>query len=365
MATKYLYLDDENKAATLPLAQQIELAGSGLRIILEHPGKYQKDLSSLMKDLLSYDGLILDWRLDDVRDPELRVTFGSKAATVAQEIRTRSTEGRTKSIPIVIWSTQQKLKKSYDQTSEDLFDAHYFKDAIDEQPEQIHSELISLADGYKTLRSLRKKDACSILKVQEKYLDIRLRDRLNDQSWPVHRYARFIIKELRDRPGPLISKELLLARLGVDSEGPTGSVSRLLKTLSAYRYKGPFGEAWPRWWSYGIEREWWLSLQNVSQSLSFLSADERVKIINASLHVKLRAAKPIQQNYQNRFYTICEHFKRPLDPIDGVIIDEEEPAPWQERRYLSLKAALERLSDTVQPHLTERDRLKALRRKGG
>jgi hypothetical protein len=181
---------------------------------------------------------------------------------------------------------------------------------------------------------------------------------------PIHLLVRFILNELLERPGPLINKELMLARLGVDVESPSTGLSKLDKALLPYKYIGPFSEAWPRWWSYGIEQEWWLSLKNASQPLGFLSADERVKIINADLRTKLVSATPFQANYQNRFYTVCEHFHCPLDPIDGVIIDEPEPEPWQERRYLSLKAALERLFDKAQLHPTEKDRLKALRSLG-
>lgn len=366
MATNYLYLDDDKGARTSPLVARVEGTQSDLHIQVEHPGKYQKGLADLVKDLTKYDGLILDWQLDDALEPQLGVISGfRRAGTVAQEIRTQTTEGRLTAIPIVIWSTQQKLRKSYDQTSEDLFDDHYDKDSIDEQSADIRLKLISLANGYKTLRQFRGKKVSSILKIQEDEIDIRLLQKLNDKSLPVHQQSRFIIKELLERPGVLISQDLLMARLGVDSK-KSSDLPKLLLALEPYRYTGPFGEAWGRWWANGVERVWWSKLKNVSQSPSFLTAGERIKIINSALRLKLVAAKPIEPKYQTRFSTICEHFKQPLDPIDGVIIDEDDPEPWQERRYLSLKAAMKRLSEPeIKPHPIEHDRLKALRRSGG
>lgn len=58
-----------------------------------------------------------------------------------------------------------------------------------------------------------------------------------------------------------------------------------------------------------------------------LTAKERLEIIKKKTSIKnLIAAEPIKPKYHTRFYTICEYSKKPLDPIDGVILAEKEPS---------------------------------------
>ena len=49
-------------------------------------------------------------------------------------------------------------------------------------------------------------------------LDVRLANHFKNVKYPTHEYALFILRELIERPGPLISEELLSARLGIDRD---------------------------------------------------------------------------------------------------------------------------------------------------
>lgn len=79
---------------------------------------------------------------------------------------------------------------------------------------------------------------------------------------------------------------------------------------------------------------------------------------------KIIAARPIKENYHNRYYTICEYHQRPLDPIDGVLLSEKTLQPWQERRYVSLDVIQERREDFDLDPL-EKERLGRLKLKRG
>jgi hypothetical protein len=195
----------------------------------------------------------------------------------------------------------------------------------------------------------------------EAILDVRILERFTAYVQPIYEYARFILREMIERPGPLISELLLSARLGI-SITDSKQWNLLLQQLDRYKYLGPFSNAWKRWWAAGVEKEWWPSLKGVTTSLSILTGEERVEIIKNATGIKnLKFADPIKANYHSRYYTICEYYQKPLDPIDGIIIKEKEPEPWQDRRYISLDVALERRSEKCIPHPTEIPRLKELK----
>ncbi len=366
MVTKYLYLDDEEQNQVNPHIDRIQLTRK-IMIELMHPSSFQMEISNLIDRLYNYDGFILDWRLDQIPSVE-GVRFPFRAAALAQEIRTRTTEKTAKGIPIVLWSTENKLSKSYygDETSQDLFDYVFNKEQISDNPEPIRIKMISLANGYKRIREIIMKGRNSLsnlLKAPSDILDVRIVNRFTNNDYPIHEYVSFILHELIERPGPLISEDLLAARLGVD-RADSSDWNKLLKKLpQKSRYQGPFYDAWPRWWAQVIEREWWRSLKKNNPSLSTLPAHKRIEILKEKTNLyDLITARPLRDGYDTKYYTLCEYYQKPLDPTDGVIIDEKEPAPWQERRYISIDAALERKGEpNKKPHPTEIERVNHLR----
>lgn len=56
---------------------------------------------------------------------------------------------------------------------------------------------------------------------------------------------------------------------------------------------------------------------------------------------------------------------KPLDPIDGLLVSGRPPEPWQDKCYLSIKAALERVgrNEGLKVHPLERSRLSELKGK--
>ena len=150
-------------------------------------------------------------------------------------------------------------------------------------------------------------------------------------------FASYLVK-----PGPLIDELTLAARLGVDTATSEDWEKLKGKFSKAAKFNGPFGEGWVRWWAALLE-VWWRSLDVDMPFLRTTSASERVKLI--CKHTKLTglsAAKPIGEGYSETYWTVCQATQKPLDPRDGLIIDQPDAKLWQDKLYVSLEAELTR-----------------------
>ncbi|WP_412561412.1 hypothetical protein [Winogradskyella sp. MIT101101] len=366
---KYLYLDDEDVQQTKDIIELLMSECEDLEVKWAEPKSFGDEIKRLKSE--EYDGLIFDLRLDQKSDAEYR------AFTLAQEIRTRATEGSMKDIPIVVCSTDRKLKESYnkDSSGQDLFDRKYLKtDDLVENSEVVAKELFSLAKGYIAIRNTRsgfkgnsaqKLDEFLSLKASEvEFLDSRFLDYFGNQRGhlPIHEYARFFLKELILKPGILIDEKILCARLGVSEDSE--DYASLIDKFKTYKYKGPFSDCWERWW-WPLLNNWFK--EKTKENLSFLNAAERVEFIKKMTKLdKLIPAKPLERSYSTKYWTICQLYKKPLDPyLDGVILeDNDDPLPWQEKKYMSLKASIDLNSKVLglNPDPVEKERIKTYKK---
>jgi hypothetical protein len=377
MVTNYLYLDDEKPQTVEPYTREVEKHASGLKITLHSPQVYQDQIAKLRQ--ANFDGIILDLRLDQFvnwEQPEgKRADY--RATTLAQEIRTRATEGNFEDCPLVLWSTDAKFKKSFnrDDTGHDLFDLTCIKDDIldERKAKEIAARLVSLVVGYKQITKIkgehkRSKDQLyRFLGFNDDvdFLDPRIAASFGTREGPVpvHEYARFLIYDLLKPTGPLIDEATLAARLGIDvSSSPDFEGLRETHFKQA-KYKGPFSMGWPRWWTYLVE-ERWLKLKGNAGPLRSLPASERVAFLQKFFGLKkIVAAKPMAQGYSERFWTVCKATALPLDPRDGLIVQTRNSKVWQDKPYVSMQAALdgtvEELGLKIDP--TDQDRLNRAR----
>jgi hypothetical protein len=344
MSIKYLYLDDEDPKTVRPYTRQILSKNTNLAIEHLPPLSYDKQIRLLQTE--EYDGLILDLRLDqnsNWQDDTDKTKAMYRAATLAQEMRTRAAEGG-KDFPIILWSTDEKLRKSYlkDDTSHDLFDLKCVKSDIEDTnlAKEIAVQLVSLAEGYKSI-SKSKKIRQLLAFEESSFLDPRILaylEELLQRHAPPHEYARFVLKDLLDTSGPLIDERTSAARLGVDM-GKSKDWPTLLGKLKKSTYQGVFKEGWPRWWAYYIE-EWWDALSKDMPPLRSTPAAERVARLQKKFRLKeLTKAEPIRPDYSQAYWTICQATQRPLDPRDGFVLDVETKL-WQSKEYVSSHAEL-------------------------
>lgn len=366
MPIKYLCLDDEATKVE-PIVQLLQQANSELQIEVRTPVQFDDEVRQLGK--AKCDGLLLDLRLDRAADSEgKRVHY--RALSLAQELRTRMTEGEMPSYPLVLWSVDDNFKLSYDkdETSHDLFDKQYYKAAVTTDSRAIIAkEMIDLASGYKTINLMKSRtvkniygrlidfpDAFDVLDERIAY------DIAENRSYPAHVFARSILRNLIIGGGPLIDEALLAARLGVD---PTHSADwEKLKSRFAgvAKYSGVFSSAWPRWWMFKLASQW--KELHPSAPLQRLEASERVTILKKAYKLNhLNVAKALEPKYDSRFWYVCKFLKAPISPTDSVqlSVDRRE---WQDGIYSSLKAVIDRLhkANGYEIHSFERARIDEL-----
>jgi hypothetical protein len=371
MKINYLYLDDEKSEETSSIADLLNQENSELEIMVQPPLPFGKEIDRLRK--IKFDGLILDLRLDQISNNGEKAEY--RALALAQELRTRATEGSFKGFPIIMCSTDDRINRSFkkDETGHDLFDARYVKSIMVEDSWRVANELQCMAVGYKKIATIKKNsktkvDLTKLFSVSQKEaeaVDKRLTSYFatTDGKLPDHEYARLILREMIHTPGVLINEDLLAARLGVDRK-KSKDWSRLLEKLNKCYYKGVFHEAWSRWWMH-LLNQWWTSLKDCPASLSYLEASDRVEfLIKATKLKNLQSLDPVKNNYSKKFWTICRGSDRPIDPIDGFVIDGKSPEPWQDKQYISVDAALKRMKykEGVRVHPLEEDRFNIIKK---
>lgn len=302
------------------------------------------------------DGLLLDWQLQ--REEE---AGDYSSASLAQHLRVLATEGSLTDLPIVLCSAQDDFARKYKQdlTTHDLFDMVYSKTDLSEDHTQ--AEFIALANGYRLLNASNKTPHGILGITQNEYenLDIRFQaefKRLFDVGSPAHQIAQFLLREVLEHQGILIDEDVLAARLGVDKSSPAWeSLKEKLKTT---RYKGVFGEAWVRWWWFGVEN-WWREIAPNTR-LQMMSAEARIQSM-ASLGLELRPATKTTHATSDEFWAVCDVSKKPIDIMDGFILNKQNNHTWQEREYVSNETALS-LTDLSVVDVLEQKRLQDFRR---
>jgi hypothetical protein len=340
MAITFLYIDDDKPKDASEKVQGFEQGG--LKVLTnQHKGTWENQLKFIKENEAILDGLILDLRLDDFPNEDgERADF--RGTSLAQEIRTRQKEGEFKGFPIILFSGNEKLEKSLESSGKDLFDICIDKGKVDTKTFDILTpQLIALADGYKTLSAT--KTLSDILKIKETIIDERFTSELNDLiNHPAHVIAHFLLHELIEKQGLLINEQILAARLGIDIE-KSPDLKKVIISLSPTKYDGVFSAGWHRWWMPSVD-EWWRKVICAETYLRSFPAKLRVELIKEKLGINdIQVAEKIEKADSDEYWTVCKAYNRPLDPIDGLIIEGQENLyPWQDAEYVSIDAALKR-----------------------
>lgn len=339
---KVLYIDDEKDDLIIPLKNRLE-EGDILKIDLAKPMKFEDQLDNLIGILKDFQGVILDLQLNSHQESEKGVEqFQVKyqAPPLAQMIRTLASENKIKDLPIILCSTENKIKASFnkDFTSHDLFDWTFLKDDLNNQTV---NKIASFIEGYLFIDE-NKTNYSKILERDYDEIDERILSRfITEENPPNHEIARVIFKDIVQPTGVLINEQTLAARLGIDIEQSGEEWNSLLSNyFENARYKGVFNEAWYRWWN-DISLD--IFEEITGENCASVNANKRVDLLKEKTEFKnLVAAEPIKLNSSNDFWNICEITKKPIDPFEGYKINEKnEPKPWQDYSYVSLYAILE------------------------
>lgn len=334
---KFLYIDDDkNSSKMITGFESNELVIK----TCQHESSWESQLEKIESEESDFDGMILDLRLDDMPNVEgYRANF--RGTALAQEIRTRQKENNMKCFPIVLYSANDKVQSSLEQSGKDLFDICIDKSIDYESLDMYKHQLLALANGYRELNETDNNT--KLLQIDTLAVDSRFISSLNSlQKLPVHVQARFIIMELLEKQGLLINEDVLAARLGIDKDNSV-DWNLLKQQIIDTQYTGVFAEGWKRWWMFKIE-DWWEYTIGMNSSLRSTPASKRVEYIRDRLNIdRLNVAQKIEKSDSEEFWTVCQGYNRPLDPIDGLLIrGQENLYPWQEPEYVSIDAALRR-----------------------
>lgn len=361
MKPKYLYIDDESPEQLISIVNGFNDVGiiEVELVNLEELRNFEALKSFIIKQ--NPNGLIIDLRLDG--EGINRLDF--PATTLAQDLRTLAASKEISFFPMVLCSTSPKMRKTYDtdKTSHDLFDYKFEKSQSPEW-KKFSIKLKSLSDNYKKIVNAKLTIDDILDRKDWKKFDRRIFEKFLDNEYDifVNDIAQFIIKELFNHQGILIKERNLAARLGVDIELSGEDWEKIKDFFNDCKYNGVFGDGWERWWFDRIEEKF----EKISQGtkLQNLNAIQRIEFLN-KVGFKLTPAEPIKPYCKSaEYWTICEYFKRPLDPLEGIrIFESNEIKPWQEPRYLSNTAALERRGRDkgLRPHPSELERLEDLK----
>ncbi|MCC3215197.1 hypothetical protein LIV57_07905 [Chryseobacterium sp. X308] len=362
---KYIYVDDENDTSIESLINgfnDTKLIEVNQLTITK--GMDFSELENLIKSKIvdeKYDGLLIDLRLDGEGPNQLRYS----AISISSELRAVCARKEIPSFPIVLCSTLDKMKETYksDKTSHDLFD-YTFRKSENPDYERFSRKLKALAEGYKGLPN----DIDTLDKIFQRKdlnnLDQRIFERFYNQDIIVpYDFAHFTVKTLFHATNPLIKETILAARLGVSINKSGKHWIELLSKFEDCKFYGLFSNGWDRWWADLLN----IKLKGISgKNFSFLKAEERVAILKETYKVDgIIAAEPLSHNNSSEFWTICEATKCPLDPLEGFKVRlSHELKAWQEPKYMSLYAILERIGidKGIEPNYTEIERIEECKR---
>lgn len=343
---KFLCVDDERPDQLEPLLDR--LRANAIDVELAFPAPFDEQVDAICQTKMN--GVILDLRLDNVANAVTGDRVRYRALALAQELRTRMTEGLLRPFPIILWSVEHKFQQSYnrDATGHDLFDLVVSKPTIAKSVEVVAPKLIALSMDYAKLERGRQPFRTWVARVfglssaELQMLDSRVLDDMPD-SGPTHDRARFVVQELLERPGVLVAEDIVAARLGVDRQGR--AFASVLNSFDTARYKGVFASGWTRWWWPIVEAEW--RRLTGTERLRSLSAADRVNLLRKAVRSRsLRPAGPLKSK-ADRFWYVCAALGVPIDPVDAVLTVQQQRRAWQDQEYVSIEAAVSRQADAL------------------
>lgn len=327
MAYKILYLEDQN-----PASIKHEMESRGYQVITDDAQNSTNVLNKLFNE--GIEACLFDFRLTDK-------TGQFDAPPYAQSIRTKG--NNHKDIPIILISNDSKIVDfDTDLTSHDLFDFAVSKEDFLADPKKYLKRIDSFILSYHNIKN-NDFDLAKILDIDNKnvteLIDYRFINKLNNPliEKSIYAYSMVIHRTLIRRIGSLIGEDVLSARLGISKDSKDWK--KLLEELNSFKYTGILSDIYPRWWMPWVQK-WWNDKTD-NTSLRRKTSKERASILSDKLSLNLSPIVLEKHSTNTYFWTICSQSKKPLDPVDGYIINKREEFPWVEQDYISVNSALE------------------------
>ena len=172
-------------------------------------------------------------------------------------------------------------------------------------------------------------------------LDARIKLGFSINGAPAHVVSKFLISKLLKPPGPLVDRDRVYIRLGVDHRTSGESATRLLTVLNEFMYAGAFHGGFERWW-WPLVSQWWNESFAEAGPLARLTAQQRVDVLTSRAGLEgLSAIVEDAQSPGTRYWTKCLISQLPVDPSQGYPLQSDvDYEPWHEADYLCREQAL-------------------------
>lgn len=307
MSAKGVFVDDEDKeyAALMSTANELKF---------EHQTVLPITDQAIAVRAADPTVVALDYRLDEVI-PNIDAAHSYKGSALAQLLRDHAIAEPEKDFAIILVSNEMKLKTLYtpDKTAHDLFDVVYSKQEVTNRRARIQAEVLSLSRGYQLLRDLKLTyDPVAVLAAEPGE-----RERLSGQeiltafasAAAPHIIAKFVLRNIVERAGPLIDDADASALLGIDA----ASFDKIAGTLTEQNlaYRGLFSDGWQRWWAHRLDA--WAA-DAIGSSLLSLTATERAAAISDALKTPLNPALSPWNGSGNEYIAFaCRSCRRPAE----------------------------------------------------
>lgn len=336
---KFIYIDDEEPQIVESFIHGLNDTGKIKVVRLDFSESKSMELLCGLIKTQDCDGLLMDLRLDGEGVNRL----GISATPIAQQIRTLAAQKEIPEYPIVLCSTLKKLKATYeaDLTSHDLFDCIFTKTEYDR--DKAATKMSALANGYNLVQSSNG----DLFKLLDRQLPDKIDNRIferfiSNKHFGGFEFLSYIINEIFHHSGILVKENVLAARLGVDIDASGNAWKEVLARLSDIGavYSGVLSDGWKRYWADVIND--FFEKVSDGELLPILTAKERVDILETKLNIKgLKAADTLKYCTSSMFWSVCEGYKKPLDPAEGYEVFESDVLKsWQESKYMSFAAVV-------------------------
>lgn len=328
MLAKGVFVDDEHKqyAALLSTRGVLEFDYQSVLPLTQQANAIRA---------VSPTVVALDYRLDEVA-PDVDAGHTYKGSGLAQILRDGAISAPEQDFAVVLVSSDFKLETYFapDKTAHDLFDMVYAKEAVTNQRARIQGEVRALSNAYQYLRGLEQRyDPMALLAVGEDEED-RVRGQeitsALDQASAPHIAAKFVLRNVIERPGLLLDDYDAAASLGVDAATFAPLANHLIE--AGVMYTGIFSEGWRRWWSNRIE-DW--GEQLLERTLLDMTARERTDGLTAKLGIAVSPAmSPWNETPDEYISFACASCRRPTELRHSLAAFEPRVPRFARRRRI-------------------------------
>lgn len=344
---KILYLEDLSPESIVK-----DLSAQGLQV--DTIDVVNQDMVKTSLADKGYKAFLMDYRLDSsggfLNAPEL-----------AGRLRTQAKEGEeTIEVPIILITDETQLRiLKLPQETQDLYDLVMSKKKFMNNASWSAEIIRSFIEAYEVIKTNRE-NLATILGIKEDdeknaLIDYRLEGEYKKLREDVFACSHFLFNYFVRSTGSLIDDAVLAARFGIDKE-KSGEAWKTLKKMlkdEGCQYQGIMHKAYPKWWMQRV-KAWWEMAVPEMRSFRYVSAEERVEMLNKKTGLVFVAAAPIEEDMSHEYWNVCVATGEPIDPADGYICNRRFKREWEENDYVSLKGALEH--PNYQENLSKIDR---------